>query len=51
MTEFIWLVVGLLLGGCIGIVLLCCFQINRIASYEQEIQRLKKQLGSKEKTE
>ena len=49
MTEFVWLLVGLLLGGCIGVVLHCCFQINRIGYYEQEIRKLKEQLGRKEK--
>lgn len=49
MNELVWLIVGLLLGGCIGIGILCCFQINRIGYYEQEIRRLKAQLDRKEK--
>lgn len=30
MTEFIFLIVGLLLGGCIGVTTMCCVQINRL---------------------
>ena len=30
MTEFIFFIIGLLLGGCIGVVLMCCLQINRL---------------------
>lgn len=30
MTEFIIFLVGLLLGGLIGIVMMCCLQINRL---------------------
>ena len=30
MTEFIFFIVGLLLGGCIGVVFMCCLQINRL---------------------
>lgn len=44
MTELIWLLVGLLIGGCLGVGALCCMQINRIGHYEQEITRLKNEL-------
>ena len=47
MTELSWLLVGLLLGGCISVVTLCCIQINRISDYETEIQRLKQELNKK----
>lgn len=30
MTEFIFFLVGLLLGSCIGITIICCLQINRL---------------------
>lgn len=29
MSEIIWFILGVLLGGCIGIVFMCLFQINR----------------------
>ena len=30
MTECISFIVGILLGGCIGVAVLCCLQINRL---------------------
>lgn len=30
MSEFIFFIVGLLLGGCIGVTTMCCLQINRL---------------------
>lgn len=48
MTELSWLFVGLLLGGCISMVMLCCIQINRISDYEMEIKRLKQELNKTE---
>lgn len=48
MTEFVFLLIGLMLGGCLGIGILCCMQVNRICHYEQEISRLKAELRKKE---
>ncbi len=45
MNELAWLLTGILIGGCIGISILCCMQINRISHYEQEIRRLKEKLN------
>lgn len=45
MSELAWLFTGILIGGCIGICILCCMQINRISYYEQEIRRLKEKLN------
>jgi len=45
MSELAWLVVGLLLGGCIGVTLMCCLQLNRVNDYESEIRKLKSQLN------
>ena len=42
------LVIGLLLGGCIAAVILCCVQINRIGYYEQEIRGLKEKLNNRD---
>ncbi len=50
MTEFLWFIVGLLLGGCISFGILCCMYINRHCYQEQEIRRLKNELRQKEKT-
>lgn len=41
MTEFIFFLVGLLLGSCIGITIMCCLQINRLYksnSYTKEVE-------------
>ena len=35
MNELVWLLVGLLIGGCLGIGIHCCFLINRAGYYEQ----------------
>lgn len=40
---------GLMLGGFLSTIVFCCFQINRVNSYEQEIRRLKAQLSDNEK--
>ena len=47
MTELAWLLLGLLIGGCIAAAILCCIQINRISYYEQELHRLKQTLNTK----
>lgn len=46
MTEFICLLVGLLLGGCIGITVMCCLQINRLYKSDS----MKKEVEPYEKT-
>lgn len=48
MTELAWLITGILLGGCIGIMLMCCLQLNRINAYEAEIRSLKKKLNKEQ---
>ena len=47
MTVLAWLLLGLLIGGCIAAAILCCIQINRISYYEQELHRLKQKLNNK----
>lgn len=51
MSEFLFFIIGLLLGGCIGVMLLCGFQINRINDYEYQIRKLKSQLTKEQKSE
>lgn len=41
MTEFIFFIVGLLLGGCIGVVFMCCLQINRLYKTDSMKRRSK----------
>ena len=45
MTEFIFFIVGLLLGGCIGVVFMCCLQINRLYKTDS----MKKEVEANEK--
>lgn len=40
-------IIGLLLGGCIAVSILCCMQINSVSRYEQEIRRLKEKLNNR----
>ena len=47
MAEFAWLLVGLLIGGCLGVSSICGLQINRSSQYEQEIRKLKMELAHK----
>lgn len=47
MTELAWLVVGLILGGCISMITLCCMQYHRTCDYEEEIRRLRDELNKK----
>lgn len=44
MTEFVFLIIGILIGGCFGLSLMSCLQLNRVNFYEDEIRKLKKQL-------
>lgn len=45
MTEFIFFIVGLLLGCCIGVVFMCCLQINRLYKTDS----MKKEVEANEK--
>lgn len=39
MTNLIFLIVGLLLGGFVGVAFMCCLQINRLHKYDQDERR------------
>lgn len=41
-------IIGLLLGGCVAVTILCCMQVNRISRYDQEIRRLREKLNNKD---
>lgn len=48
MSEFIFFIIGLLLGGCVGVTLMCCLQINRLnktASVRKEVEANEKKNG------
>ena len=35
MSELLFFLIGTLLGGLIGVVLMCCLQINRLSQKEE----------------
>ncbi len=47
MTEFLWFLVGLFIGGIVATLVLCCLQINHINEYEAELRKLRSQLNNK----
>lgn len=47
MKEFIFIIIGILIGGSTTLIYMCCLQINRINKYETEIKKLKNQLNIK----
>lgn len=44
MSEFVFLIIGIIIGCCFGLSLMSCLQLNRVNDYEEEIRKLKKQL-------
>ena len=34
-------ILGMMAGGCIGVLLMCCLSIHRVNKYEAEIRRLR----------
>ncbi len=49
MIGIIGFIVGLLVGSCVSVTVLCCLQIHRINYYEREIRRLRRQIRTQEK--
>ena len=47
MTQFIFFIIGLILGGFTATTFLAVLQLNRIQKYECEIYRLREQLENK----
>ena len=43
MIEMLFILIGMVLGGLVTFVILCCFQLHRINRYEAQLQRLKAQ--------
>ncbi|MBR5947783.1 MAG: inseCt neurotoxin 1c [Clostridia bacterium] len=48
MSEFLWFLAGLFIGGIVSTLVLCCLQINRVNDCEAEIHALRSQLDKKE---
>ena len=40
MSELLFFVLGLVIGGLYGVVMMCAVQINRINEYESKIKEL-----------
>lgn len=40
MSELLFFVLGLVIGGLTGVVMMCAVQINRINEYESKIKEL-----------
>lgn len=36
MSEFLFFVIGTMLGGMFGVVLMCCLQINRLSKGKED---------------
>ena len=47
MTEFLWFLVGLFIGGIVTTLVLYGLQINRSNEYEAELCKLRSQLNNK----
>lgn len=46
MSNFLFFIIGTLLGGLIGVVLMCCLQINRLSQKEVEENAKQKCAGA-----
>lgn len=46
MCEFLFFIIGTMLGGVVGVVCMCLVQINRLSSREEEMNEEKKRTGT-----
>lgn len=46
MSELLFFVLGVMLGGLVMLVMLCGVQLHRVRQYEAEIQRLRERTGN-----
>lgn len=44
---FIWFLLGLILGGIIGLTIMCIFQINRLNDYELQLREIEEKARRK----
>lgn len=44
MSEFLFFVIGLMLGSLASVILMCCLQINRLS--DREVKQSEKQKGT-----
>ena len=46
MSELLFFIIGVTLGGLSGVMLMCCLQINRLSGREEEVNEEKKRAGA-----
>ena len=44
---FLWFFLGMMTGGCLSVMIMCLFQINRCNYYEQQIRKIEEQIKKK----
>jgi hypothetical protein len=44
---FVWFLLGLIVGGMIGLTIMCLFQINRLNDYELKLQEIEEKARRK----
>ena len=44
---FVWFLLGLIVGGLIGLTIMCLFQINRLNDYELKLQEIEEKARRK----
>ena len=44
---FVWFLLGLIVGGIIGLTIMCLFQINRLNDYELKLQEIEEKARRK----
>ena len=46
MSEFLFFIIGTMLGSIVGVVAMCLMQINRLSNREEEMNEEKKRTGT-----
>ena len=44
---FVWFLLGLIVGGIIGLTIICLFQINRLNDYELKLREIEEKARRK----
>ena len=44
---FVWFLLGLIVGGMIGLTIMCLFQINRLNDYELKLREIEEKARRK----
>ena len=38
MSQFIFFVIGAVIGGCVGVMMMCLLQVSRMHDYDMEVK-------------